>query len=88
MHKPGQEPDEEMNDPDDYSNMQWRILDRHYFMQNNAKVNCAAFHAESNLIVVGFSTGVFGLYEMPEFNQIHTLRSVIHLLCPTNLEHQ
>ena len=54
--------------------MQWRIVHRHYFMLNNAKVNCATFHAQSNLLVVGFSTGVFALYEMPEFNQIHTLR--------------
>ena len=53
---------------------QWRILQRRYFMQNNAKVKCAAFHAESNLLVAGFSNGLFGLYELPEFNMIHTLR--------------
>ncbi|KAI9723019.1 MAG: hypothetical protein M1812_001468 [Candelaria pacifica] len=53
--------------------MQWRIIERQYFMQNNAKVNCASFHAESNLLVVGFSTGIFGLYELPEFSTIHTL---------------
>ncbi|KAL9100818.1 MAG: hypothetical protein Q9163_003848 [Psora crenata] len=51
----------------------WRILQRHYFMQNNAKVRCAAYHADPQLIVVGFSNGLFGLYEMPEFNMIHTL---------------
>lgn len=43
-------------------------------MQNEAKVNCAAFHAPSNLLVVGFSNGLFGLYDLPEFNQIHQLR--------------
>lgn len=53
---------------------QWRIVQRRYFMQNNAKVKCAAFHAESNLLVAGFSNGLFGLYELPEFNMIHTLR--------------
>ncbi|KAI9777444.1 MAG: hypothetical protein M1839_008856 [Geoglossum umbratile] len=52
---------------------QWRIVQRHYFMQDSAKLNCAAFHADSGLLVVGFSTGVFGLYEMPDFNLIHTL---------------
>jgi hypothetical protein len=31
-------------------------------------------------LVVGFSSGVFGLYEMPDFNQIHTLRYGI--VCP------
>lgn len=69
---PGPEEDEEM-DMDDDSQTRWRIAERHYFLQNNAKVKCAAFHAESNLLVAGFSNGVFGLYEMPEFNQIHSL---------------
>ena len=65
--------DDEMEDIDDDSQMQWRIAERHYFLQNNAKVNCVAYHAETNLLVAGFSNGVFGLYEMPEFNMIHTL---------------
>ncbi|RAL66436.1 hypothetical protein DID88_006127 [Monilinia fructigena] len=65
--------DEDMEDPDDDSHTQWRITERHYFLQNNAKVNCVAYHAETNLLVAGFSNGVFGLYEMPEFNMIHTL---------------
>lgn len=43
-------------------------------MQNDAKVNCAAFHAPTNLLVVGFSNGLFGLYDLPEFNMIHLLR--------------
>jgi periodic tryptophan protein 2 len=51
----------------------WRIVQRHYFMQNNAHVRCASFHPESNLLVAGFSNGIFGLYEMPDFNPIHTL---------------
>jgi periodic tryptophan protein 2 len=65
--------DDEMEDVDDDANMQWRIAERHYFLQNNAKVNCVSYHAETNLLVAGFSNGVFGLYEMPEFNMIHTL---------------
>lgn len=51
----------------------WRITERHYFMQNGAKLTCVAYHAHSNLLVAGFSNGVFGMYEMPEFNMIHTL---------------
>jgi periodic tryptophan protein 2 len=43
-------------------------------MQNDAKLNCAAFHAPSNLLVVGFSNGLFGLYELPDFTMIHMLR--------------
>jgi periodic tryptophan protein 2 len=67
------EPEDDDMDEDDDSQLQWRITERHYFMQQHAKVNCVAYHAETNLLVAGFSNGVFGLYEMPEFNMIHTL---------------
>ncbi|OCK80598.1 WD40 repeat-like protein [Lepidopterella palustris CBS 459.81] len=69
MLRPGASQDKEMED----DNMQWRIADRHYFMQNNAHVTCAAFHAESNLLVAGFSNGIFGIYELPEFIMIQNL---------------
>lgn len=52
----------------------WRIAEKHYFMQNNAHVTCAAFHAETNLLVVGFSNGIFGIHELPEFSTIQNLR--------------
>jgi periodic tryptophan protein 2 len=70
---PEPDSDEEMDGAEEDSQTRWRINERHYFLQNNAKVNCAAYHADSNLLVAGFSNGVFGLYEMPEFNMIHTL---------------
>ena len=47
---------------------------RHLFIQDKASITCSAFHKERNLLVLGFSNGIFGLYEMPEFNQIHSLR--------------
>lgn len=53
--------------------MRWRISERHYFMQNQAHLTCASFHADTNLLVAGFSNGTFGLYELPDFNQIHNL---------------
>lgn len=65
---------------DDGGPMRWRIIQRHYFMQNNAKAKCAAYHAESNLLVAGFSNGLFGLYELPNFNMIHNLRCVSTML--------
>ncbi|KAK0720027.1 WD40-repeat-containing domain protein [Lasiosphaeris hirsuta] len=64
--------DDEMRDDDD-SDTRWRITHKYYFMQNSATLCCAAFHQESNLLVAGFSNGIFGLYEMPDFNMIHTL---------------
>ena len=54
---------------------QWGINERHYFKQSNARAKSAAYHIQSNLLVVGFSNGIFGLYELPGFNMIHTLRS-------------
>ena len=67
--RPGQP--EDMSD-DEEEDERWFVVNRHYFLQN-AKVKCATFHKESNLLVVGFSSGVFGLYELPDFNTIHTL---------------
>lgn len=67
LQKPGTE------DPNDDSNMQWRISQRHYFLQNNAHLTCAAFDPTSSLLVVGFSNGIFGLYELPSFTKIHDL---------------
>ena len=57
----------------DEGSSQWRIVQRHYFLQKNAKVNCAAYHPESSLLVAGFSNGVFGLYELPDFSMVQTL---------------
>jgi periodic tryptophan protein 2 len=51
----------------------WGIVGRHYFSQPGTKVVCSTFHPSSSLLVVGFSTGVFGLWEMPTFTNVHTL---------------
>ncbi|KAJ9139470.1 Periodic tryptophan protein 2 [Pleurostoma richardsiae] len=65
--------DDEMADEDEDTDMRWRTVNRHYYMQNNASLRCAAFHPDSNLLVAGFSNGVFCLHEMPDFSMIHTL---------------
>lgn len=51
----------------------WGVHKRNYFNQPGTKVVCSTFHRGSSLLVVGFSTGVFGLWEMPAFSNIHTL---------------
>ncbi|KAL8921560.1 MAG: hypothetical protein Q9172_003959 [Xanthocarpia lactea] len=53
--------------------MGWRITERHYLTQPGAKVSCIAYQATSKLLIAGFSSGLFGLYELPDFNMIHTL---------------
>lgn len=52
----------------------WKSLDKHYFEQNHAKVTSVSFHAESGLLSCGFSSGIFGIWELPDFINIHTLR--------------
>lgn len=53
----------------------WSIMDRNYFNQTPAKTKCCAFHASNNLLVVGFSNGIFAIYDLSQngFNVIHTL---------------
>ncbi|KAF8591248.1 WD40 repeat-like protein [Ramaria rubella] len=55
------------------ANTRWGISERHYFNQANTRVVCSTFHRGSNLLVIGFSTGVFGLWEMPGFTNVYTL---------------
>nr|ASF90255.1 hypothetical protein SPAR04681 [Bartheletia paradoxa] len=54
-------------------NTRWGVAERHYFMQPDTKVVCATFHPATSMLVVGFSSGVFGLWEMPNFSNVHTL---------------
>ena len=57
----------------DQTDQRWRVTARHLFQQNNADLTCATFHAESNLLVSGFSNGIFMLHDLPSFGLIHTL---------------
>ncbi|KNC50531.1 periodic tryptophan protein 2 [Thecamonas trahens ATCC 50062] len=51
----------------------WKRVAKHLFKQDFATVSSATMHAASSLLVVGFSSGVFGLYQMPSVTAIHTL---------------
>lgn len=57
-------------DPEDAE--RWRTVKRDYFMQN-VKLKCAIFHQASGLLTVCFANGLFSLYELPDFSNIHTL---------------
>lgn len=50
------------------------VLIRYFYHQDNSDLSCAAFHKQTKILIAGFSSGVFSLHEMPEFNLIHTLR--------------
>lgn len=78
-HESGDESNDESDDdmseksetPEDKS--EWRITAKNYFHMEGTKVRCADFHAASNMLVVGFTSGEFRLYELPEFNLVQSL---------------
>ncbi|KAE9604591.1 putative transcription factor WD40-like family [Lupinus albus] len=51
----------------------WEMLRKDCFTQAPAKATACDFHRGLDMVVVGFSSGVFGLYQMPEFVCIHLL---------------
>ena len=50
----------------------WEVSARHYFHQDT-DVTATNFSAANNLLIVGFASGIFGLYELPSMSNIHTL---------------
>ncbi|KAH9090244.1 hypothetical protein LEN26_018928 [Aphanomyces euteiches] len=60
--------------------VKWSTTHKHVFKMEYAKVDCVNFHAETNLLVIGFGNGTFGLYSVPDFQDIHTLSVTQHRL--------
>lgn len=53
--------------------VRWGVMQRNYFHQAHTQVVCAAFHAPTSRLVVGFSSGLFSLWDMPAFQSVHAL---------------
>ncbi|KAL6751014.1 WD40 repeat-like protein [Haematococcus lacustris] len=51
----------------------WSLGAKDYLNQRGARVSSAAFHQGTGLLVVGMSTGLFDIYQMPGFENIQTL---------------
>ncbi|KAK9281854.1 hypothetical protein L1049_004760 [Liquidambar formosana] len=51
----------------------WRLSRKDSFNQVGAKLTACDYHRGLDLVVVGFSNGVFGLYQMPDFVCLHFL---------------
>lgn len=51
----------------------WELSKKNFFMQTPAKLTSCDYHRGLEIVVVGFSNGVFGLYQMPDFVCIHLL---------------
>ncbi|DBA78910.1 hypothetical protein WJX77_008158 [Trebouxia sp. C0004] len=61
----------------------WRLGAKHFFNQRGAKVTAVDYHRATGMLVVGFSNGIFDLFELPKFDNIHTLsvsRSAINAI--------
>ncbi|PSS17882.1 Periodic tryptophan protein [Actinidia chinensis var. chinensis] len=69
------EGDSNLNDENGYMlhTGKWELLKKDFFMQAPAKLTACDYHRGLDLVVVGFSNGVFGLYQMPDFICIHLL---------------
>jgi periodic tryptophan protein 2 len=61
--------------------MKWKATNKNFFLQNHAKVVSATFHPETGLLSVGFDSGIFGIWELPDFTNIQTLRYSFVFLC-------
>ncbi|EYU21608.1 hypothetical protein ABFS82_09G095600 [Erythranthe guttata] len=53
--------------------MKWELLKKNFCMQAPAKLSACDYHKGLDMVVVGFSNGVFALYQMPDFVCIHLL---------------
>lgn len=51
----------------------WKLDEKHYFNQRGAKASAADYHAGTGMLVVAFTNGIFDLYELPAFRNVHTL---------------
>lgn len=76
--RPSDDDDNESEDEDkqeevDISKYSWRITKKHFFYANQAKVKCVTFHPATRLLAVGFTSGEFRLYDLPDFTLIQQL---------------
>jgi periodic tryptophan protein 2 len=51
----------------------WVLKEREFLWDPHTRVASVDFNKESNLLLVGFTSGVFGLYEMPGCVNVHRL---------------
>lgn len=51
----------------------WSLVSKKYFKMQGAKLVSSVVHRRSGLLVAGFSTGVFGVYTLPDVTPVHTL---------------
>ncbi|KAI5955532.1 PWP2 [Candida theae] len=66
-------PENDTDEQGEHTKSDWRITSKNFFYANG-KLKCATFHANSSLLVVGFSNGEFRVYEIgDDLNLIQSL---------------
>jgi hypothetical protein len=48
----------------------WTLSGKDYMNQRGSRVSCAAFHRPTGVLVTGTSTGLFDIYQLPEFENL------------------
>lgn len=51
----------------------WELSERQLLRDHQGEITCTAFNISHSILVLGFSNGVFGLYEMPGCVNIHRI---------------
>ncbi|KAF6253746.1 WD40-repeat-containing domain protein [Scenedesmus sp. NREL 46B-D3] len=73
----GPEQQQQQQQPPSLAQGSWGLSCKHFFMQRGARLSAVDYHKPSGVLVVGFSNGLFELYQLPEFQVLQTL-SVSH----------
>lgn len=84
LSSPKRTGDEDIDQAHAIVKARWGTTSRHYFNANSStqEVVSTSYSSAHSLLVVGFSTGLFGLYELPSLSNIHTL-SLSHSMIGT-----
>lgn len=64
--------DDQLSQAEHLPKGKWTVTARHYFHQDT-DVTATNFSRDNNLLIVGFASGIFGLYELPSMSNVHTL---------------
>lgn len=66
--------DEDLDECEYYLHLaKWELLRKDHFVPGPGKLSACDYHMGLDLVVVGFSNGIFGLYQMPDFICLHLL---------------
>jgi periodic tryptophan protein 2 len=51
----------------------WKLKEREFLWDSQTEISSASFNPKTNLLVIGFTSGIFGLYSMPNCQTLHKL---------------